>query len=761
MFDPDFNFAFVPPSTWQPGDKSRFKYKTLLFDIETDGLLDTMTTIHCLVIRQFETGQVWRFRRNKREDTIEKGIRMLEDAAVIGGHNIQQFDVEAIRLIFPDFDPQGVVRDSLVMARVIFAEQKQDDYRLWKRGKLPGQHIGGMTLEAWGHRLGLHKGDYKHEMEAEAKAKGITDPDQVRLYVWGTWNQRMDDYCLGDVDVTTKLWQALIDEQFPVGPIDFEHDAHSMAIRIEENGFPFDIQRAEELAEEMERDVAQLSEKAIAHYGAWVRPAKKKQIRALWEIDEEDNEKGAEALAKKVWAEPNPAYGEDDSRAIWGEVTVAKATRKFKSMYRLEKDGTRKLDARGNPTLNNSVEEGVMFCAIEQVDFKPTSRAQIIDRFTSMYGWEPKDFTDKGNPSVNDVVLKNLAGKIPMAHELAEIFYLQKRIGQIKTGANAWLKKVEPDGAIHHRLNVGGTVSGRCSHSSPNIAQVPKVLVGDIYNADGSIKSIFLDEDEEPIIDLFKEDGDKKKKSILYGRAGRHGYESRRLFYVPDGWTLVGCDLSGIELRCLANLAAPFDNGFLINQIMEGDIHTANMEAAGLKSRDQAKTFIYALIYGAGDAKIGSIVAPLADRATQVALGKKLKAQFFERLPGLAAAVKKIAKQARQGWVEGLDGRKLYVRAKHAALNLRLQSDGAVIAKKWMLSADDAFYDAGLKHGWDGDYAFLAFVHDELQVAVRNEHVAFAEAALIQAAADAGDFFDFAMPVDAEAKHGINWAETH
>lgn len=242
---------------------------------------------------------------------------------------------------------------------------------------------------------------------------------------------------------------------------------------------------------------------------------------------------------------------------------------------------------------------------------------------------------------------------------------------------------------------------------------------------------------------------------------GRHGWDCRRLFYVPKGWTLVGCDLSGIELRCLASLAKPWDEGFLVNQILVGDIHTANMEAAGLANRDQAKTFIYALVYGAGDVKIGSIVAPLASVEEQRAIGKKLKAQFFARLPGLAQAVKFIQKQARKGFVEGLDGRRLLVRAQHAALNLRLQSDGAVIAKKWMLLSDDHFQDEGLRHGWDGDYAFLGFIHDELQVAVRDDLVDFAKQNLIASAGESGRFFNFGMEVEAEAKHGINWAETH
>lgn len=730
------------------GWRKRPRYQTLLFDVETDGLLHQLTTMHCISIREFETGRRWTFRRNHKMDDLEDGIAMLEDCETIVGHNIMQFDIEAIKLLWSDFQLHAdcIIHDTLVSSRLIFTDQKDKDFRLWRKGKLPGELIGTDKLEAWGYRLDLQKGDYAKEKEAEAKALGITDKEEIRIFVWGTWSQDMEDYCDLDVDVTTALYKQIVVLDYPEFPIEFEHDAHSMAIMIEENGWPFDVKRARLLAEQIEQESEELEAAATEHFGWWYGPAKKHQVRYLWDDPDGINR-------KKTYKEPRPEFGEDNSRAIWAEVTVPKATRTFKELYRVNKN-------TGERSANNNVIEGAPYCAVDRKEFKPTSRAHIIDRFTTIYGWEPIDFTEKGGVKVSDEVLRNLIGRIPMAEELAEVFYLQKRLGQIKTGANSWLNKVEEDGAIHHRLNVGGTVSGRCSHSNPNVAQVPKVVSVPVM-VNGTFNKKVLGPDGEPISDCFDVDGNPKKSVILKGRMGRHGWDCRRLFYVPAGWTLVGCDLSGIELRCLASLAKPWDDGFLVDQILVGDIHTANMEAAGLANRDQAKTFIYALVYGAGDVKIGSIVAPLASVEEQRAIGKRLKAQFFERLPGLAAAVKFIQKQARKGFVEGLDGRRLMVRAQHAALNLRLQSDGAVIAKKWMLLSDDHFQDEGLRHGWDGDYCFLGFIHDELQVAVRNDLVDFAKENLIASAGESGRFFKFGMEVAAEAKHGINWAETH
>ena len=979
------------------------KYGTLIWDVETDGLLPSMTRIHVLCIREYETGLTWTFRRNKREDTIAKGVAMLANARCVVGHNIAGFDLPALELIFPDFmlHPDCIVQDTLVIVRVIYADQKDKDYRLWERGKLPGNLIGSMQLEAWGHRLRLQKGDYKKEMEAKAKELGIIDPEEISRYVWGTWNREMEEYCELDVDVTTALWRKIEEEDYPAGPLDFEHDAHQMAILIEENGWPFDIRRAEKLADDIEDEMEELAKKAETHYGFWFSPDKKKIVKPQWEDPDGKN-------AKKKYEEPVAEYGEDYSRAVWGRVVEAKTTRKFKAIWRIN-------PKTGERSINNNVDEGALYCPVKIKDFKPTSRHHIIDRFTTVHDWVPNEFTDTGQPSVNDDVLRGLVGKIPMAQELAEIFYLAKRLGQIATGKESWLNHVAEDGAIHHRLNVGGTISGRCAHSNPNIAQVPKVVAVPAFNKDGSFNSKAFDENGVAMpwaIPSYK-DG-KPKGAILTGREGKHGYDCRRLFYVPKGWRLVGCDLSGIELRCLANLTAPHDGGFLINQILEGDIHEVNRQAAGLDSRDKAKTFIYACvpmdtkaltisgwktydelevgelvltyndsknikewkpvlekvkyknaevvrkynntgfdvrstpnhrwfirqrrvkgsgryftnevrtteelntesniitnapysdvstlsgfsipvfndvtkretdwvsevlkmsmtemqaflagfmvadgyyqiksknsggwnwnqnegniqeaallatylcnagyihvsrrtdtcnpmkvvhigskqhvtcqtmqeevlenqdvwcirteneswvmrqgdcititgntIYGAGFAKIGSIVDPLASVEEQILIGKRLLEQFYAKLPGLGVVVKNMKKQAKRGWIEGIDGRRLLVRAMHAALNLRLQSDGAMIAKKWMLTSDDLFQAQGWKHGWDGDYAFLAFVHDELQVAVREELTEYAKEILIDAAAMAGEFFNFAMKVDAEAKDGINWAMTH
>lgn len=666
--------------------------KTAIFDIETNGLLDSLTTIHILAVRDCEQAITHVFRKNDVEDTIAEGVALLQKAEVIAGHNVCHFDIPAIQKLFPDFVPEGIVRDTLVMARLIYPTIKEDhDFRAWERGKFPGKLIGSHSLEAWGHRLNMHKGEY---------ADG-----------WDKWSQAMEDYCVQDIVVTETLYNRIRKEKYPEAPIVFEHQIHDLMGRQERNGFPFDIEAANALAVALQKEVDRYTSVVTAHFGNWFAPARKKVISPLWENSED----------KTTYEKPDFSLGEDDSRSVWAKVETPKKTLKYKDPSRPDK------------------EAGAAYCPIVRKEFNPTSREQIIDRFTTIYKWSPQEFTETGRPSVDDDVLRALAGKIPMAMELAEIFYFNKRLGQLRDGTQAWLKRVSPDGKIRHRCNVGGTVSGRASHTNPNLAQVPRVVTK---------------KEVDP------ETG-RKKTVLVHGREGDHGWDCRNLFYVPDPFRLVGCDLSGIEFRCLANLTARYDNGALIDTVLNGDIHEVNRVAAGLETRDQAKTFIYALVYGAGDWKIGHIADPEATDNDKKALGRQLKNKFFERIPALGQVVRDVQKQSRKGYLVGLDGRFLAVRGEHAALNLQLQSDAALVAKKWVLLFEEYMEDRGLIHAWNGDFAHLAWIHDEIQIAVKEEYAQIACEFAVKAAADAGRYFNFQCPVDAQAKIGKRWAETH
>jgi DNA polymerase I-like protein with 3'-5' exonuclease and polymerase domains len=200
---------------------------------------------------------------------------------------------------------------------------------------------------------------------------------------------------------------------------------------------------------------------------------------------------------------------------------------------------------------------------------------------------------------------------------------------------------------------------------------------------------------------------------------------------------------------------AKWDDGEYGRIILNGDIHTVNQQAAGLPTRDNAKTFIYGWLYGAGDAKIGSIVGAGAKR------GKELKESFLEKLPALGKLKKAVDKAAERGYLIGLDGRRVPVRHKHAALNTLLQGAGAVIAKRWIVECFEEIERQGYQYGWDKDFTLLVFCHDELQWAVREGlEEEFAEL-VVEAARRTGEYFNFKCPVGAESKTGMNWAECH
>lgn len=414
--------------------------------------------MHCLVMRDAETRQTYRFRRHpggrietrpitnpgvfedlEPEDTIAQGVQMLQEADVRIAHNGIRFDDPAIKKLFPWYEPRGVMKDTLVLVRTIMPDTKDNDYRLIERGKLPGQLLGSHSLDAWGYRVGLHKGDYSKQM----LARGL-DP-------WASWNLDQEDYCEGDINVTEVVWAACTKEMPPDTCVDLEHAVHDLCGVMEENGYFFDAAAAETLAAELELESKLLSDDVKEQFGFWYAPAKKKIVKSQW-----DDPKGINKTKK--YETPDAGWGEDYSRAVWGQLVFPKKTMRRKMPL-------------------GDLTEGAPYSPMKRKDFNPGSRHHIIEKFTTVYGWVPQDFTDKGFPSVSDDVLQKLALKIPEAKPLAEILFYEKLIGMVKRGKESWLSCFNPEtGRIHGYVNTGGTVTGRCSHNHPNLGQVPAVM---------------------------------------------------------------------------------------------------------------------------------------------------------------------------------------------------------------------------------------------------------------------------------------------
>lgn len=615
--------------------------KRLVWDLETNGLLDTVTKIHCLVIRNVTDGVVTRWTDEPAEGrfgTILDGLKHLElmhqDMGYhIGGHNTINYDHAVVDKLFPGVFKFDKLRtfDTLVMARLIWSHIKEFDIKLMQQGRLPGSLFGRHSLEAWGVRLGLLKGDFGKKEVAE-------DTD-----VWAVFTQEMLDYCDRDTEVTGKLLERCFQENYSQQAIDLEHKIQWVMSQMQRNGFYFNVEAAAEL-------LCQL----IAHRDRL--EASLKETFQPWEVRLPD------FLPKRA----NKALG-----------YIA-----------------------GVPVKRTKV-----------VLFNPRSRDHIASRLTALYGWVPEEKTDGGKPKVDEEVMKDLP--YPEAPLLTEYLMVSKRLGQLSEGDNAWLKLVNTEGRIHGSINPNGAVTGRATHSRPNISQVPS--------------------------------GDSP-----------YGKECRALFGVPKGWVLVGADASGLELRCLAHYMSRWDGGAYGEVLLTGDIHSVNQKAAGLPTRANAKTFVYGWLYGAGDAKIGLIVNGTAED------GKKLKARFLKGLPALAELKKAVMGRAKSKALKGLDGRSVYVRSAHSSLNTLLQSAGALVCKQWVVLVEDELQALGFKHGWDGDYALCAFVHDEQQVACRTKEIAEVVAAKCKAAITrTGEIFNFRCRLDGDAKIGSTWAETH
>lgn len=399
----------------------------------------------------------------------------------------------------------------------------------------------------------------------------------------------------------------------------------------------------------------------------------------------------------------------------------------------------------------------------KMVEFNPTSRPQIARRLQEL-GWEPTKFTETKQVTIDDEVLAEVAKTIPQAEPLAELFLLEKRLGYLATGAKAVMGYLK-DGRVHGRVNTNKAVTGRCGHSEPNLAQVPRV-------------------------------------------GSPYGAEFRELFIPTEtGFKLIGADASGLELRCLAHYLAPYDGGAYIQLVTEGDVHTFNQGVFGLApgkpGRNNAKTGIYAVVYGAGDEQFGWSLGPLApeheaaaqklevpanviarakkyneewteDRAVNFRRGMYARARMRAHLTGYGELVDAVlttvfgpvvsvsargfrvrdAKQGR-GYLIGIDGRRLHVRSEHAALNTLLQSCGAVIVKMATVIWERMCTEQALGH------QLLLHVHDEIQAQGPAENAARIGSTFKDAIVEAGRVLKFRTPLGSEFAVGNNWKETH
>ena len=339
-------------------------------------------------------------------------------------------------------------------------------------------------------------------------------------------------------------------------------------------------------------------------------------------------------------------------------------------------------------------------------ELNPTSRDNIAWILQTFHGWKPTMMTNTGKPIIDEVTLKEAASDgIEIANLFLKSLDITKKLGMISEGVNAWLKLSTTAERIHHHCSTA-TSTFRCSHRNPNLAQVPS-------------DSRF-----------------------------------RELFIPSPGQVMVGADLSGIELRMLSHFLSRYDGGRYAEILLNGDIHQVNADKIGI-SRSAVKTVTYAMLYGAGDEKIGTSYDKLLSSKEAKKKGKEIRAAYVDAIEGLGDLLAAIKKAAERGYIKSLDGRKIKVDSPHKALNYCLQGNSAILAKRWMLINQETIKETKLC------CSQLAFVHDEIQFECATEHSADLCTSLVSSSLAAGEFYKLKIRIDAEAKIGQSWKDTH
>ena len=464
---------------------------------------------------------------------------------------------------------------------------------------------------------------------------------------WTCLSKEMVDYCVQDVHVTAKAYNKLKLElrKFKQESIDLEHEVQWIMQEQIRNGWLLDMRHAIDL-------LATLKERKLV-----VEDEVHKVFKPKW-VD-----------VKQVV----PKTKKDGS--------LSKVGLTDDEYQQVQQSGDR------SPFMRRALKP-----------FNLGSRQQIGEYLID-FGWEPCKLTPTGQPMVDEAVLSTVKD-IPQAALIAEYLMLQKRVAQVQS----WVDEADPEtDRVHGYVNTNGAVTGRMTHSKPNLAQVPAGY-------------------------------------------SPYGKECRQCWIARDGYKLVGFDASGLELRMLAHYMNDED---YTNEVIGGDIHTANQQLAGLESRDSAKTFIYALLYGAGDAKLGTVAGGGAGA------GRLLRERFMSNLPAYAALKGRISQEAVQGRINGLDGRLLHIRSEHAALNTLLQSAGAIVMKKALCLLQEY---AKL---WGLDYYFVGNIHDEVQAEVRSDQADKYGRLAVSCLEAAGIELGLNCKLTGEYKVGSSWAETH
>lgn len=696
--------------------------RTCVFDTEGDGLLPTLTRLHCGVVIDVETRECFDFKPWQLDDFY---LFLEEEVETAVGHNIVDYDFRAIELVGKrDFKRPPKVHDTLIMAKLVWPYDTLyvRDFQLVRQGKLPPRLLKSHSLKAWGYRLGNYKGDFDGP--------------------WDVWSEEMHTYMIQDGWVNLDLYLKILEAigwrnpspttyVWPELPFEIEHECAAIVRQQEDNGFSFDRAAAVRLSQDLMNARADLEVDLVDHFGSWWAP-----------LD-------------------NPTTGRVSPR----DVKRKRPDLPDVTMRRFGKSGKELAPYVGPPFEHYTA--GAPYVRIQRVTFSPSSRDHLGQRLQVAYGWKPRKFGANGKPTVDEGTLKEIPESVlpaSLRKTLLDYFVITKTLGQLSVGNKSWLKFcATDDGRIHGRIDTCGAITGRGTHRDPNLSQVPAV----VKNKDGE---------------------------ILYGLAGGFGFECRSLFLASPGWKLTGADVASLELVMLGHYLHPFDEGTFLERVSDPDRdpHAEHGELTQLPRAD-TKTVTYAYVYGGGPGRVGEelelhgheipellqysglagILAwkrriegrdyrePDDTQKARMAKGAIVIQKFEAGIPGIKDLKRSVSGAAKaRKWLKAIDGRKLYVRKPHAALNTLLQGGGAIVCKLWMVLIHRRLVAEGLLPG--RDYVMqVAWSHDELQFDHRPELGGIIGAISQEAIRETAERLGLRGPLRTDAKTGSTWAETH
>lgn len=607
-------------------------------------------------------------------DNIMEGLHLLAQADWLIGHNILAYDLYAIQEILPTWTPKP---GCILYDTFIGSQLGWPDMKRADKEAISRHRKHGKEYDFPNALIG------RHSLKAWGFRLGLLKGSFNETEgAFDHWTPELQVYCKNDNKLTVKLFWLQQGKPISKQAMTNELKFAQIIAKQQIHGFYFDLQAAEKLVAELRAECYSL----------------RQELREVF----------------------------PDRYVSTGSFTPKRTNYQTISVR----------DGDGNIVGKTKVlyGEGCTFTKLALQSFNPNSDQQIIDRLTKEFHWVPIEFTESGNPSVTDEVLSDLPW--PEVKPLAKYKLCQKRISQISDGDFGWIRRTV-NGRIHGSMLTNGTVTGRCSHYAPNLAQVP---------------------------------------------ACHHPYgpECRAMFLADPGWVMVGVDADGLELRMLGHYLAKYDGGAFLKAVLEGDkknqtdVHSRNLAAmkkAGPwfdnmpfdEARDVAKRFMYALIYGGGNKKLGLIVGGTAKD------GARLREAFMSGITGFKELCASIEQRLEEtgGWITGLDGRRLYARSAHSALNLLLQSAGALIVKLATILAHDKLNN---KWPWEGPpkvlykplhWAQVNHVHDEIQYVCRPEIAEELKSIVIESLKEAGEIFNMRVPIAGTGKIGKTWADTH